>query len=211
MTSDAHKRISAIRRYTHLGAGFKLAMRDLEIRGAGNLIGAEQSGHINNIGFELYCQLLKNTVSELQGNKDDFLPAVDLNIDFIVFAHDAPDDKLPAALPPEYIPSERLRLEAYRRMSSFTMVEQLDDFSEELEDRYGTLPAQAKTIIKVIAINIYAARSGYESVNVANGQVIFQSGNGFFRASDGRPPRLNFQNPLPKRLDELLLIASHLE
>ncbi len=211
MTSDAHKRISAIRRYTHLGAGFKLAMRDLEIRGAGNLIGAEQSGHINNIGFELYCQLLKNTVSELQGNKDNFLPAVDLNIDFIAFAHDAPEDKLPAALPPEYIPSERLRLEAYRRMASFTMVEQLDDFSEELEDRYGTLPAQAKTIIKVIAIKIYAARSGYESVNVANGQVIFQSGNGFFRASDGRPPRLNFKNPLPKRLDELLLIASHLE
>jgi transcription-repair coupling factor (superfamily II helicase) len=210
MTEDAHKRISAIRRYTHLGAGFKLAMRDLEIRGAGNLIGSEQSGHINNIGFELYCQLLKNTVAELQGNKEEFLPGIDLNIDFIAFAHDAPEDKLPAALPPEYIPSERLRLEAYRRMASFTSVEQLDDFGDELEDRYGSLPPQAKTILKVISIKIYAARAGYEAVNIVNEQVIFQSGNGFFRASDGRPPKLNLRNPLKKRLEELLLLASKL-
>lgn len=209
MTGDAHKRISAIRRYTHLGAGFKLAMRDLEIRGAGNLIGPEQSGYINNIGFELYCQLLKRTVSELQGQQEEFLRSVDLNIDFIAFAHDAPEDKLPAALPPEFIPSERLRLAAYRRMASFTKVDQLDEFSEELEDRYGSLPQQAETIIKVIKIKIHAARAGYDSVNVNGARVLLQSGNGFFRASDGRPPDLNMRNPLKTRLEELLLLASN--
>jgi len=90
ISSDARKRISAIRRYTHLGAGFRLALRDLEIRGAGNLLGAEQSGHINTIGFDLYCQLLRSEVSRMSGGEDEFLPTVDVAIEFVDFAHEAP-------------------------------------------------------------------------------------------------------------------------
>ena len=147
ISSDARKRISAIRRYTHLGAGFRLALRDLEIRGAGNLLGAEQSGHINTIGFDLYCQLLRSEVSRMSGGEDEFLPTVDVAIEFVDFAHEAPEGHLAAGFPPEYIVAERLRMEAYRRLGSFTHPEDLTGFADELEDRFGSLPEPAKNIV----------------------------------------------------------------
>jgi transcription-repair coupling factor (superfamily II helicase) len=206
ITSDARKRIAAIRRYTHLGAGFRLALRDLEIRGAGNLLGAEQSGHINNVGFDLYCQLLRMEVARMKGETVEFIPEVDLNIDFVHFAHEAPDDSLAAGFPPEYIPSERLRIEAYRRLSAATSEEQLESISDEFEDRYGALPAQAENMLDVTRVRVLAGRAGYTAVLVKEGKVYFKTRRDFYRRN-GVLPTINNNNPPKLKLRHLLDFA----
>jgi transcription-repair coupling factor (superfamily II helicase) len=206
ISSDARKRLSAIRRFTHLGAGFRLALRDLEIRGAGNLLGAEQSGHINTVGFDLYCQLLRSAVSKLKGGEDDFLPSVDIAVEFMEFAHEAPEGHLAAGFPPEYIPSERLRIEAYRRLGSFTHAEHLTNFVDELEDRFGNLPEQAKNMFKIAEIKIHAARAGYSSISVADNKVYFKGDAGIYRRN-GIIPSINPANSPKFKLDNLLEIA----
>ncbi len=206
ISSDARKRISAIRRYTHLGAGFRLALRDLEIRGAGNLLGAEQSGHINTIGFDLYCQLLRSEVSRMSGGEDEFMPTVDVTIEFVDFAHEAPEGHLAAGFPPEYIVAERLRMEAYRRLGSFTHAAELPEFADELEDRFGSLPEPAKNMFKVVEVKIHAARAGYSSVSVADNKVYFKGDAGIYRRN-GMIPVINPANSPKFKLDNLLEIA----
>jgi transcription-repair coupling factor (superfamily II helicase) len=206
ISSDARKRLSAIRRYTHLGAGFRLALRDLEIRGAGNLLGAEQSGHINAVGFDLYCHLLRSEISRMQGKEVEFLPEVDINIDFIHFAHDAPEDSLAAGFPPEFIPSERLRVDAYRRLATLSSEEKVEEFADELEDRFGNLPEQAKNMLDVTLVKIFAARKGYTAVHVENGQVSFKTTRKVYRRN-GILPTINYKNPPGVRLKNLLDIA----
>ncbi|MDD5729094.1 MAG: hypothetical protein PHV59_11075, partial [Victivallales bacterium] len=196
----------AIRRYTHLGAGFRLALRDLEIRGAGNLLGAEQSGHINAVGFDLYCQLLSTEITRLQGKDADFLPEVDINIDFIHFAHAAPENSLAAGFPPEYIVSERLRVDAYRRLAAMTTENQLEAFREELADRYGSLPAQAEHMLDITLVKILAARQGYTSLTVENGKVSFRAGRKLYRRN-GVLPLINYKNPPHVRLRNLIDIC----
>jgi transcription-repair coupling factor (superfamily II helicase) len=146
ISTDARKRLSAIRRCSNLGAGFQLALHDLEIRGAGNILGAEQSGHLNTIGFDLYCHLLKQEVAKLRGEKVEFLPDVDLAIDFISYSIGAPAGMLDAAIPADYIGGERLRLDAYRRLCSLSSEEELDEFSLELIDRFGPMFCHADVI-----------------------------------------------------------------
>ncbi len=206
VSSDARKRLSAIRRYTHLGAGFKLALRDLEIRGAGNILGAEQSGHINTVGFDLYCTLLSSEIAKLKGNQVEFIPEVDINIDFIHFAHEAPEDSLAAGFPPEFIPSERLRVDAYRRLATIISEEKMVEFREELEDRYGNLPEQAKNMLDVTLVKVFAARQGYSAVHVEAGKVSFKTTRRLYRRN-GIQPTINYQNPPNIRLKNLLDIA----
>ena len=206
VSSDARKRLSAIRRYTHLGAGFRLALRDLEIRGAGNLLGAEQSGHINTVGFDLYCQLLSTEISKLKGKELEFLPEVDINIDFIHFAHEAPGDSLAAGFPPEYIASERLRVDAYRRLATLCSEKQIEEFREELEDRYGNLPEQAKNMLNITLIKILAAKKGYTAVQAEEGKVYFRNSRKVYRRN-GILPQINYRNPPLVRLSNLLDIA----
>jgi len=188
MTLDGRKRIAAIRRYTHLGAGFQLALRDLEIRGAGNLLGQEQSGHVKAIGFELYCQLLSNEVRHLKGEKVEFLPEVDLAIEFVSFAWESEAGLLPAALPPSYIESERLRVEAYRKLSRAASETELQALKEEFTDRYGKLPVEAENLFTVTLVRILAARRGYVNVCVADGAV-------WFRTASGQPFRVEGKLP----------------
>ncbi len=207
LTSDARKRIAAIRRYSHLGAGFRLALRDLEIRGAGNLLGSEQSGHINSIGFELYCQLLRQTVARMSGSHDyDILPSVELNIDFICFAHEAPPKLLATGFPPQYIQSERLRVDAYRRLSLFTKTEQIDRFEEELEDRFGKLPPQARHMIIVAKVRLLAARASFTAVTVEGDKVYFRNAASHYRPN-GITPTINATNPPAVKLNHLLQLA----
>jgi len=206
VSSDARKRLSAIRRYTHLGAGFRLALRDLEIRGAGNLLGAEQSGHINAVGFDLYCNLLTSEIAKLKGDEVEFLPEVDINIDFIHFAHEAPEDSLAAGFPPEFIASERLRVDAYRRLARITSEEKIEEFREELEDRYGNLPEQAKNMLEVTLVKIFAAKQGYTAVHVENQKVSFKTSRKVYRRN-GIMPVINYRNPPNIRLRNLLDIA----
>ena len=206
ISSDARKRLSAIRRYTHLGAGFRLALRDLEIRGAGNILGAEQSGHINTVGFDLYCNLLSSEIAKLKGEHAEFLPEVDINIDFIHFAHEAPEGSLAAGFPPEYIPSERLRVDAYRRLATITSEEKMEEFREELEDRYGNLPEQAKNMLDVTLVKVFAAQQGYNAVHVENQKVSFKVSRKVYRRN-GILPIINYRNSPEVRLKNLLDIA----
>ncbi|QSH42511.1 transcription-repair coupling factor [Lentisphaerota bacterium ZTH] len=206
ISSDARKRLGAIRRYTHLGAGFRLALRDLEIRGAGNLLGAQQSGHVNAVGFDLYCQLLRSEVSRMQGAPQRFLPEVDVNIDFLYFAHAAPREALAAGFPPDYIPSQRLRVDAYRRVSAMTSEEELDAFREEMEDRYGTLPEEAEVLCELMLIRILVALHGYSYVGVQQEKVFIKDSRRTFRRN-GMLPLVNSENPPRCRLRNLLDIV----
>jgi transcription-repair coupling factor (superfamily II helicase) len=127
LNPNAHRRLKAIEEFTELGSGFKIAMRDLEIRGAGNILGAEQSGHIAAIGYELYCQLLENAVRALKHQPPRV--AVEVNVDM----------PWPAYLPRDYVPGQKLRIEVYRRLARLRDLKKLEDFRQELEDRYGTV------------------------------------------------------------------------
>ncbi len=127
LNTSANRRLKAIEEFTELGAGFKIAMRDLEIRGAGNILGAEQSGHISAIGYELYCQLLENAVRALKHQPPR--AAIEVNVDL----------PWPAFLPRDYVPGQKLRIEVYRRLARLRELKKLEDFRQELRDRYGTI------------------------------------------------------------------------
>ena len=206
VTSDARKRLSAIRCCSNLGAGFQLALRDLEIRGSGNLLGAEQSGHLNTIGFDLYCHLLKQEVGKLRGEKSEFLPEVEMAIDFISFTLTAPEGKLAAAFPPEYIGGDRLRLDAYRRLSAINSEAELADFAAELRDRYGKLPKCAETLLEVVRLRILAAQAGYEHFTVVDGRVTLNNPGGTIYRKKGLQPVIDYRNPPELRLVHLLAL-----
>ena len=138
---DARKRINAIKQYSSLGAGFKIAMRDLEIRGAGNLLGTKQSGHIAAIGFDLYCQLLKQSVASLKGEVVKGRIETPLHIDFVCTNESeylrAPTENLPAFIPAVYMPEARLRITAYRELAEANCIDDLEELRDNWTDRFG--------------------------------------------------------------------------
>ncbi|QDV21804.1 transcription-repair coupling factor [Aureliella helgolandensis] len=145
LSPDAARRLHAIEEYSQIGAGFGIAMRDLEIRGAGNLLGTQQSGHIAAVGYELYCQLLGNAVRELTHQPPKL--AVDVDIDIPVQAF----------LPIDYVPELRHRIDIYRRLSRVSDIKDLDEMSDELNDRFGRLPQPVQTLLQVAELKIDAA------------------------------------------------------
>lgn len=210
LSGDARKRIAAIRRYTHLGAGFKLALRDLEIRGSGNLLGSEQSGHINAIGFDLYCQFLRSTVAQLKGESEKLAPAVDIYIEFICFGHKAPKGKIAAGFSPEFIPSEKLRMEAYKTLVRLSSETEIETFREDLTDRYGKFPPEASTMLTIAKIKLDVAAAGYRSINVSEGKVMIEGPRGIFR-KDGKIPLMSDAKSPKGKLQKLLQIISSLK
>ena len=148
LKETAEKRLSAIREYTDLGSGFKIAMRDLELRGAGNLLGAEQHGHMNAVGYDLYCKMLSEAVKEAKGIRtmDDFETTIDLNID--------------AFIPDSYISNEFQKLDIYKRIASIESQQEYDDMLEELIDRFGE-PTKAVLNLLAIARLKALAHQGY--------------------------------------------------
>jgi transcription-repair coupling factor (superfamily II helicase) len=143
--------------YTELGAGFKIAMRDLEIRGAGNLLGAVQSGHIAAVGFDLYCQMVTEAVGELKG--EPVPEPVDITIDVPVDAN----------LPREYVARDDVRMEAYRRLAGVTSMDDVDDLRAEWEDRYGPPPNSAVALLDVARLRVECVRLGIRSITVQRG------------------------------------------
>src|SRR5881396_1773440 len=129
---QAQRRLRALQEFTELGSGFKIAMRDLEIRGAGNLLGAAQSGHIAAVGFDLYCQMVTEAVGELKG--EPVSEPVEVTIDVPVDAN----------LPRDYVARDDVRMEAYRRLAAVTTAADVDDVRAEWNDRYGPPPAPAE-------------------------------------------------------------------
>ncbi|MDQ1696348.1 MAG: hypothetical protein QOJ03_1701, partial [Frankiaceae bacterium] len=152
LTEEAHDRLATIAQHTDLGAGMQVAMKDLEIRGAGNLLGGEQSGHIAAVGFDLYVRLVGEAVAEFKGEKSEELP--DVKVELPVDAH----------LPHGYIPGERLRLEAYRKLASATTDDDLAAVLEELRDRYGEPPAPVDNLLAVAGFRSYVRRYGLTDV-----------------------------------------------
>jgi transcription-repair coupling factor (superfamily II helicase) len=145
LSPDAARRLHAIEEYSQIGAGFGIAMRDLEIRGAGNLLGTQQSGHIAAIGYELYCQMLGNAVRELTHQPPKL--TIDVDIDIPIDAY----------LPEVYVPELRQRIDIYRRLSRVEDVRQLDDLRDELSDRFGKLPDCVERLLKLCELKIDAA------------------------------------------------------
>lgn len=140
----AEKRLSAIREFTDLGSGFKIAMRDLEIRGAGNLLGAEQHGHMEAVGYDLYCKMLNEAVKQLKGEieEEPYTTTVDLNVD--------------AFIPASYIPNEYQKLDIYKRIASIENEAEMDDMLEELIDRYGDIPRKVQQLLQIALLKSLA-------------------------------------------------------
>jgi transcription-repair coupling factor (superfamily II helicase) len=157
LTEEAYERLKTIGEFTDLGSGFKIAMRDLEIRGAGNMLGAEQSGHIAAVGFDLYCQLVTEAVGELTGKP---LPEpVEVTIDVPVDAY----------LPVDYVARDDVRMEAYRRLAAVASPADVDDIRAEWHDRYGPPPSPAAALLDVARLRAECVRTGVRSVSVQRG------------------------------------------
>jgi transcription-repair coupling factor (superfamily II helicase) len=146
VTPTAARRLKAIEEFTELGAGFKIAMRDLEIRGAGNILGTQQSGHIAAVGYELYCQLLDNAVRRMRNQplRTPLEVAIDL--------------PWQAFLPRDFVPGQRLRIEVYRRLARLRRLERLEDFRQELRDRFGPLPEPVTWLLRLAELRLLASR-----------------------------------------------------
>ncbi len=152
LSSDARKRLRVIQELSELGSGFKLAAHDLEIRGAGSLLGAEQTGHIAALGFDMYCNIIEHTVSELKGQPldEEFHPQIDM--------------KVSAHFPEEYIPDMKQRLEAYKRLMSAKGFDKILDIEEEVRDRYGKLPDEAQNIVALAELKMLATQHRVQKI-----------------------------------------------
>jgi len=153
LTEIARKRLAALKEFSDLGAGFKIAALDLELRGAGNLLGGEQHGHINAVGFDMYIRMLEDTVRELKG--EEVRPEI----------HSALNLGLDLRIPPEYISDENQRLRAYRQIANTATVEEREKVARTLEDRYGPLPGEIRLLLEYSALKTAAEKLGIEAVD----------------------------------------------
>jgi transcription-repair coupling factor (superfamily II helicase) len=175
---DARQRIAALQKHSGLGAGFNLALRDLEIRGAGNLLGATQSGHIAAIGFGLYCQLLRRTISRLKGELPPLLVDVDLSLDFLDYSPGAIDTTQSACIPYHYIEEEGQRMILHRRLAEAISKQEVDQLSKELADRYGKLPLSVLRLLRVTELRIAAAQKEIGRIETREGKIfIYPAGS----------------------------------
>ena len=179
----AQKRLQAILEATDLGAGFQLAMRDLEIRGAGNLLGAEQSGHIAAVGFDLYTRLLAQAVEELRvaGGDTERLARIREERRQAGLVGPAPvtlDLPLPAYLPPEYIPEPEVRLQVYRRMAEVRTSREVQEIARELRDRFGEPPEPARTLLELLRLRVLALRAGVQEVRYEDHHIVLTLAEG---------------------------------
>jgi transcription-repair coupling factor (superfamily II helicase) len=155
LTEEAFRRLEAVGEHTDLGSGFELAMRDLEIRGAGSMLGEVQSGHIASVGFDLYCQLVAEAVGELEGLPVPAVPeAPEIRIDLPVDAH----------LPDDYVADQGARIEAYRRLASALTLRDIEDVAVEWKDRFGEIPPNAQSLLDVAALRADAIRAGLTDI-----------------------------------------------
>lgn len=195
----AEKRLSAIRDFTDLGSGFKIAMRDLEIRGAGNLLGPEQHGHIAAVGFELYCKLLEDAIRERKGERKIEMPepTIELPVD--------------ALLPQDYIADGKQRVEMYKKIAAISSLDEVDHVEDEILDRFGEIPSPVRNLMNVARIKILAKQMGissltperqelvaklYPGVSVDTDRILplLQKYKNLFRYQPGRIPTLRWKS-----------------
>ena len=195
LTETAHERLSTLAQHTEMGAGMYVAMKDLEIRGAGNILGAEQSGHVAGVGFDLYVRMVGEAVQELKegGGAPE---AVETKVELPVDAH----------LPHEYVPGERLRLDAYRRIAAITSEDEIDAVRDELKDRFGPLPVPVLNLLEVARFRAKARRAGLAEVTVQGNFVKFAP----VRLPDSMQVRLQrlYPKSVLKRATDTLLVPA---
>lgn len=169
-TREAKERLQAIEEFSHLGSGLRLAIRDLEIRGAGNILGPQQHGHIQAVGFDMYLALLQEAIAELRGTKREeeiFLPSVDLPVN--------------AYIPENYILSSSIRLDFYKRIANCKSREELEELREEMKDRFGEPPLETKNLFRIMELRFLAKEAGLYSISWRGGKVYISLSEGFDR------------------------------
>jgi transcription-repair coupling factor (superfamily II helicase) len=235
----ARQRMNTLRQHTQLGAGFRIAMRDLELRGAGNLLGPEQSGHIVGVGFELYCQLLRQSVARLKGDKTAAAIRASVKLDFVFTGEGAPaegstrgrredgytalkdaEDKaggagvapIQARIPAAYIGETRLRIDLYRRLAMADSAQAVRQIEAELKDRFGKPVPEVRTLLLVTEIRILAEQKGILSVESESNRLKCLRGSGQrddWVMTGARFPRLTAPHPY-LRLKEIISFLNHL-
>ncbi|NLY91483.1 MAG: transcription-repair coupling factor [Firmicutes bacterium] len=160
LSEVAEKRLATIRDFTDLGSGFKIAQRDLEIRGAGNLLGPEQHGHIAAIGFDLYCRLLEEAMKERRGEKKPDTP--DPTIEVVMDAY----------ISEEYISDPAQKVEIYKKIAAITSLVEADEVEEEIEDRFGDLPTPVRNLLEIARLKVLAKQAGISTVTTERGDLV---------------------------------------
>ena len=190
LTLDARQRLEAIKEFNTLGAGYRLALRDLEMRGAGNILGAEQHGYIVKIGFDMYCSLLRKYVKKLQGEDLDVNPCtIDLKMDFSV------DET--------YIPNLKQRMEVYRKIAQVANEQEVLDVENDIKDMYGQkLPEALQSMIELSKLKVVAGRHGYSYIGLR--------GRLLDRVKDGRHFPIKLPQPRPEGMDLMNFVWGHL-
>ncbi|MEO0795035.1 MAG: transcription-repair coupling factor [Verrucomicrobiota bacterium] len=232
----ARKRLGAIKQYNQLGAGFRIAMRDLELRGAGNLIGLKQHGHIANVGFELYCQLLRQSISRLKGDDEAAAIRANVRLDFVLVGRaqietEAAEVKIgygalkeldrekgaikavEAYLPESYLQEARLRIDFYRRLALAASPRAVAAIAEEISDRFGKPPREVESLILLTEIRVWAERCGISLVETEGNKLKCKkakSGGPEFLMIGNRFPRLTAKKA-PTRMREILTFLKRQE
>jgi transcription-repair coupling factor (superfamily II helicase) len=165
ITPNAARRLLAIEEFSDMGAGFAIAMRDLEIRGAGNLLGTEQSGHISAVGYELYCQLLESAVRQRKHLPPEVAVDVDLDVPGAAY------------LPDDYVPDMRFKIDLYRRLTRIKDVAELNQLRAELQDRFGPPPATVMRLLELSELRIDAAVWQISAIYVEDEYLVFRYGH----------------------------------
>jgi transcription-repair coupling factor (superfamily II helicase) len=208
----ARRRINAIKQHSGLGAGFKIAMRDLEIRGAGNILGTAQSGHIINIGFDLYCQLLLQAVEKLQGKRARMRTDITMHLDFVSTNEaeylSSRAQLEPAFIPADYISQPQLRIQAYKRLAEADSKEVLQKLGRDWRDRFGPYPDAVRNLLTLNEIKLTAARTKIAAIEVKDSKIMLTRG-GDYLLIGGRFPRLTSAKG-ENRLASLSLLLSQL-
>ena len=213
----ARKRISAIRQYSSLGSGFKIAMRDLEIRGAGNILGRQQSGHITAVGFELYCQLLRESIVRLKGQEVKPHVEVRTRLDFLAMTPGEAEQSSERTkevirreacfLPHEYIGDGRLRIEFYRRIAQAVSAEEINALRQELRDRFGPLATAAELLLQLTVLKLLAGELGVALVETRDDKIMLSRGDDYVQV-DGKFPRFTGQTAAAKLTDIRRVLAA---
>jgi len=175
-TAEGYQRLETLAEQSDLGAGFGIAMRDLEMRGAGDILGAHQHGHITAVGFHLYTRLLGDAVKHLRGPAQAGSPeppgALAFGLDILTLPPVAVDLPISASLPSEYIEDRDLRLRIYRRLADIRSETQLEEVAQELAERFGPLPQAVQNLVFQLRVKILAVKAGASAISTENGQIV---------------------------------------
>ena len=183
LSGQSLRRLRAISEFVQLGSGLHVAMRDMEIRGAGNILGKEQHGHVQSVGLELYCRMLEETVSALKGSpvKEETEPVLDLKVN--------------AYIPDEYVPGVEQKTVLYKRMAAIKEIEEINRLNNELKDRYGKIPQPVLNLIKVLEIRVLAKNIGVRSIKINEKSTLRTAGNQAIISLDSGTLKIDIDDP----------------